>query len=202
MNDWVKEAYDCKKYAFAADYIRLYAVYKYGGIYLDSDVEIIKRYDDFLHLPYFIGFESNDQSYLECATFGAQSNSPWIKICLDYYNNRHFILPNGDYDTKTAPQIMRDIIKHHYNVIKIKKIPDKYANTNKQFYVFQNEYFCPKSYYTRRIKTTENTYSIHQFTTTWRTPGQKFQIYTKFAFILLKQWGKLLFNFIFIKNTK
>ena len=52
---WTKQAFEAKKYAFVADYIRVYAVYNYGGIYLDSDVEVIKPFDDVLHLPYFVG---------------------------------------------------------------------------------------------------------------------------------------------------
>ena len=54
---WCKEAFEMKKYAFAADYIRCYALYKEGGIYLDSDVELLRSFDDLLHLPYFIGEE-------------------------------------------------------------------------------------------------------------------------------------------------
>ena len=194
MNDWVKEAYDCKKYAFAADFIRLFAVYKYGGIYLDSDVEVIKRYDDFLHLPYFIGFESNDKSYLECATFGASPHMPWIKICLDYYNNRHFILPNGEYDTTVAPQIMKNIIDQHYKIIRCDQIPQTYDKTESLIYIFQSNFFCPKSYFTRRIRLTKNTYSIHQYTSVWRTPWQKFIIYANFAIILIKQRINRIFH--------
>ena len=52
---WTQQAYKSKKYAFVSDYIRLLAVYKYGGIYLDTDVEVLKNFDDLLNLPYFIG---------------------------------------------------------------------------------------------------------------------------------------------------
>ncbi len=55
---WVDQAFEKRKYAFAADYIRLYALSNYGGIYLDSDVEVLKSFDDLLHLPYFIGMEN------------------------------------------------------------------------------------------------------------------------------------------------
>lgn len=54
---WVKQAFTKKKYAFAADYIRFYALYNYGGIYLDSDVEVLKNFDDLLQFPYFMGTE-------------------------------------------------------------------------------------------------------------------------------------------------
>ena len=89
---WVKEAFEQKKYAFCADYIRLYALFNYGGIYLDSDVEVIKSYNNLLDLPYFMGFESTN--VIEAATIATEKNNPFIKECLDYYKDRHFIV-NG-----------------------------------------------------------------------------------------------------------
>lgn len=77
---WVKEACEAKKYAFAADYIRLYALYNYGGIYLDSDVIVYKSFNNLLHLPYFIG---EDQcSNFEPAIIGTEKKNPWIKCVL------------------------------------------------------------------------------------------------------------------------
>jgi len=67
---WVSEAFDNKKYAFAADYIRIYALYNYGGIYLDMDVEVLKSFDDLLSLPYFLCYEEDGQGP-EVAAFGA-----------------------------------------------------------------------------------------------------------------------------------
>ena len=57
-SQWVKEAFEARKYAFAADYIRLYAVYNYGGIYMDMDVEVVRPFDDLLASPYILGLES------------------------------------------------------------------------------------------------------------------------------------------------
>jgi len=69
---WTKQAYETKKYAFAADYIRLHAIYTYGGIYLDTDVEVLKRFDNLLNLPYFIG--SQHDHLMEAAVIGAEKN--------------------------------------------------------------------------------------------------------------------------------
>lgn len=196
INTWVKEAFESKKYAFAADYIRLYAVYKYGGIYLDTDVEVIKPYDDFLHLPYFIGTESNHMEYLECATFGAAPETQWIKLCLAYYENRHFILPNGKFDVeKQAPEIIKKLLSNHFeSIIRCTQIPLSYDKSDHLLHVFHYSYFCPKSYFTRRIRLKENTYSIHQYATSWRTPWQKLQIYTNFGIILAKQKIQCIFH--------
>ena len=75
---WTKQAYDSGKYAFAADYIRLYALYNYGGIYLDSDVIVYKSFDDLLNLPYFIGQAYERQ--FETAITGAERGLKWISI--------------------------------------------------------------------------------------------------------------------------
>ena len=78
---WVEQAFNTKKYAFAADYIRLYALYHHGGIYLDSDVEILKSLDNFLELPYFVGAETSgtiEAAILEPKKVVTGSNAAWI----------------------------------------------------------------------------------------------------------------------------
>jgi len=92
---FVKEAMAEKKYAFAADYIRLYALYNEGGIYLDSDVEVFKSFNSFLNNSFFTGTEpyiiDNKIYYdLECAIIGAEKKHPFLKETLDYYNNIHY----------------------------------------------------------------------------------------------------------------
>ena len=80
---WTRQAFDAKKYAFAADYIRLYALYNYGGIYLDSDVLVYKSLDPLLSLPYFVG---HDQAgCFEAAVIGCEPGCQWIKDILDSY---------------------------------------------------------------------------------------------------------------------
>lgn len=160
---WVKEAFECKKYAFAADYIRLYAVYNYGGIYLDTDVEVLKSFDSLLHLPYFIGFEFNN-NLLEAATFGAEKGMSWLKDCVDYYKGRTFIFPNGKMDTTVLPVIMKNVISQRYSIKAIQVIPERYTD---DISVFVKDYFSPKSFYSNKVEITSNTYSIHQFKTAW-----------------------------------
>lgn len=86
---WTKEAFEAKKYAFAADYIRLYALYTYGGIYLDADVVVYKSFDELLHLPYFIGCDQIRA--FEAAVIGAEKGCFWVKEVLDTYEGKHFI---------------------------------------------------------------------------------------------------------------
>ena len=81
---WVSQAFDNKKYAFAADFIRLYAVYNYGGIYLDTDVEVVKPFDEFLNCQTMISWQDGNNG-LEVAAFGAAKGEQWLQDCLSYY---------------------------------------------------------------------------------------------------------------------
>lgn len=164
---WVKEAFENKKYAFAADYIRFYALYYYGGIYLDSDVEVIKSYDDLLQLPYFLGYEYS--GCIEAATMGAEKGNVIFKKMLDYYENRHFIKENGEQDIIIVPKIFMDIIyQSNISCITIRNISEFQRNNNK-LYVFTNDYFSPivTKGYRYTLKCTSNTYSIHHFVSAW-----------------------------------
>ena len=114
-SEWVKQAFETKKYAFAADYIRLYALYTEGGIYLDCDVEILKSFDDLLVLPYFICKENSPQG-IEAATIGAEKGCPWIGKCLDYYVERSFVGKKGKQDTTVLPAIISQILNKFYDV--------------------------------------------------------------------------------------
>ena len=92
---FVKEALEAKKYAFSADYIRLYALYTEGGIYLDSDVEVFKSFDSFLNNSFFTGTEpyiiDNAVFYdLECAIMGSEKGHPFLKEAIDLYNGMTF----------------------------------------------------------------------------------------------------------------
>ena len=107
---WTKQAFEAKKYAFVADYIRLYAVYNYGGIYLDSDVEVLKSFDDLLHLPYFAGTEVGPDG-IEMAAFGAEKGTGWVKFMLDYYQDRNYILENGEKNMEPMPPVMGNLIR-------------------------------------------------------------------------------------------
>lgn len=100
-NKFTKQAYEQKKYAFVSDVIRLYALYEEGGIYVDTDVEVFKRLDEFLDNEAFTGFES--VGFPVCATMGAEKGNKIIKEFLDYYNDR-------DFDMTTNTVIMSNIL--------------------------------------------------------------------------------------------
>jgi len=102
---WLSECLNEKKWAFAADYVRLYAVYHYGGIYLDTDVEVYRNFDSFLNDKMFIGREGVAYTLLEkqemnvfltSHCFGAEKNHPFIRLCLEYYKDHHFVINHSD----------------------------------------------------------------------------------------------------------
>ncbi len=108
---FVKEAMAAKKYAFAADYIRLYALYTEGGIYLDSDVEVFKSFESFLNNSFFTGTEPyiiDDKIYydLECAIIGSEKGHPFLKESLDYYNSIHYTPENHQTICITLAQLL------------------------------------------------------------------------------------------------
>lgn len=95
---FIREALEEKKWAFASDVIRLYAIHKYGGIYMDTDVMVYRSFDPLLQNKAFIGRENSMHQigktmevYLTTCCFGAEPGNPFIKRCLDYYEGRHFI---------------------------------------------------------------------------------------------------------------
>jgi hypothetical protein len=112
-NDFVKEAFEARRYAFVADYVRFYALKKYGGIYLDSDVEVYKSFDDLLSNSFFTGTDIKEFNGIqgpEAAIIGAEANHPFIDEFLKYYEGRHFIQEDGSQDMTVLPNIMGNIL--------------------------------------------------------------------------------------------
>lgn len=164
---WVKQSFEAKKYAFAADYIRIYALYHYGGIYLDTDVEVIKNFDDLLHLPYFAGTEGGN--WIEAAVLGAEKSSEWLKDILGYFD-QPFIKKDGSLEIAAMPHTMKNRIevKRKIVIADINEIFDDIdRNYQSHFYLFEEDFFSPKNMGTGIIKTTSNTYTIHHFAMSW-----------------------------------
>lgn len=170
---WVDEAFDLDKYAFVADYIRAYALYNEGGIYLDSDVEVLKSFDTLLDLPYFIGKEV--ESPVEAAVMGSQTKHPLFGMLLNYYNTRTFVKEDGTLNKKPMPFVIDKLIKENFIKSDALKLSDIKCDDN-TIYILPSDYFSPKSYVDGKIRLTSNTYSIHHFSGSWLTRKEKFNI--------------------------
>lgn len=168
-NLWVKQAFESKRYAFAADYIRLYAVFTYGGIYLDSDVEVIKSFNTLLHLPYFVGRESIGDR-IEVAAFGAEKGTAWIGKCLEYYKDRPFINKEGKMDTRVMPDVVHEVLSKFCSINLISDISE-FKNDNSLLNEFPNDWFCANIKESPdkdpKYKITGNTYCVHHFANSW-----------------------------------
>jgi len=108
-NEYVKEAYENKKFAFVTDYVRLYALYNYGGVYMDTDVEVLKSLDKFLENEAFSGFENTE--YVPTGIMASTKGNNVIKDLLDYYKDRHFIKEDGSFDLKTNTETITSIME-------------------------------------------------------------------------------------------
>ena len=163
---WTEQAFAAKKYAFAADYIRLYALYNYGGIYLDSDVIVYKSFNDLLHLPYFIG-----EDFVHCfepAIIGAKAHQPWVKDVLDRYEGLEFINSEGNYNMRGLPIVFHDRLSPKYKFKKVCMPITPQAFQPKIINVFPYDYFNSRDY-VGAIKTS-NSYCSHNYLGSWLKP--------------------------------
>lgn len=159
-NLYVKEAYESRKFAFVSDYVRLYALYHEGGIYMDTDVEVIKDFSPFLHLSAFSGFESN--GYVQTCMMASEKNGLWVNELLKEYENRHFIKEDKTFDLTPNTVIISEHMKKKGLIMN-----NSYQNFEGLTTMYPSEYFCPISQNTGKITITENTYCIHHFVGSW-----------------------------------
>lgn len=161
-NQYAKEAYDAKKWAFVTDYTRLWIVYTQGGIYLDTDVELIKPLDNLLDREAFFCFE--DEKCINTGLgFGAVKGNKVVECMLKDYDNIHFLNEEGTCDKTPCPIRNTKAIAHY--------LPSKYdGNKIVQIdgaTIYPPEYFCPLSADGKTMKKTKNTHSIHWYSATW-----------------------------------
>lgn len=168
VNDYVKEAYEEKKYAFVSDYARLWAVYHEGGIYLDTDVELIKGLDDFLQYEAFFASENNVLISTGLG-FGAVKNNEIVKAMMDDYENIHFRLENGKHDRTTCPVRNTRTLKDRLGITLDLTEPLIINNVC----MLPKEYFCPLEYETKKMNKTKNTHAIHWYNASWLGPSRK-----------------------------
>lgn len=153
MMPYTSEAYKMKKYAFVSDVCRMYALKMYGGIYLDTDVEMRKSFDSLLSLHSFLGKEMPFK--LSTAVIGAEPNAGWVNDFLDTYSSKHFIWSSGKLNALENTALLTNFFNQHF---------PKYFNDIK---VYEIDVFSAKLYSTNEICISDNTYTVHHFTGTW-----------------------------------
>ncbi len=157
---YVKEAYECRKFAFVTDYVRLYALYTEGGIYMDTDVEALKPYDDLLSLSAFTGYEGSKYLPPVTGTMASVAGGEWVKEQLEAYDGLHFLLENGEMDLTTNTTRISSIMRQGGFV------QDGKMQVYKDMHIFPVDYFCPRQT-TGEVLMTGNTYCDHHFMGSW-----------------------------------
>lgn len=160
----MRQAYEAKKWGFVPDYARLDIVYEHGGIYLDTDVEMVKSFDELLNHEGFFGFEDTGEGsfFVACGLgFGAARHNKLIKKLRDYYDSVRFYNSDGTLNLKPAPR---------HNTPIFVEFGVKMDNCLQQVdgnMFYPAEYFCPKVFKTGKLRATKRTYSIHHFSASW-----------------------------------
>ena len=177
---YINEAYNAKKYAFVSDYVRFDILYKYGGIYFDTDVEVIRPFDTILQNGGFMGIEG-------CSTvaaglgIGCNAGLGIVYQILGFYENLYFINADGSYNLHTVVEYVTEILKRNGFIEKNEiQILDGLT-------IYPAEYFAPKSNLTGELTITSNTYSIHHYDASWVPENERWYYKTKRKICSL--WG-------------
>ena len=176
--DYVREAYQAKKWAFVSDYARFKILYENGGLYFDTDVEMIKSFDDIILKGGFMGRESNrNMSVAPGLGLAVSPKSELYRELLETYHKIHFINADGTMNLNTVVDYTTEVLLKYglKNTNEIQLI----AGIN----IYPQEYFCPMNYDTGELTITANTYSIHHYTASWYGKKEEFAHQLKRKFI-------------------
>ena len=211
MVQYTREAYAERKYAFVSDYARFWILYNHGGLYFDTDVEIIKPLDKVIERGAFMGCEQDytpteNGSFARGAGFavnpglgiGAEAGLPIYKEILDKYAALRFLHADGSPNTKT-------IVSYTTELMEEKGLSQENAiQCIDGVYIYPKDYFGPKDYVTNHINITENTLAIHHYNATWRdkTAWGRLCATIKNDFLLKYLPNKLVKKILLLKERK
>jgi mannosyltransferase OCH1-like enzyme len=160
-NKWVREAYGAKKYAFVSDYVRFFALYNHGGVYMDTDEELLKPIDSFLASDAVVCFKDPPDlvtSVFMCFVKG----HPLLKEILNYYDKQSFSL------ALTSPRILTNILQAGRQAGRQDIVLDNKFQEVSGVKIYPSEFFVAKNVQTLKLNITGNTYGVHHATATWR----------------------------------
>lgn len=154
-----KEAYLSGNFAFVSDVCRLEVLYKYGGIYLDTDVEVLKTFTPFLSEESFLGYEVEETEWIGLGIIGAQPEEEWINYFLDYYRNNHFINFSG-HTVRTA----------NTKIFSLSIYPSMPKEIRPKIY--PADIFCANNWHIGKYNVTKDTVTVHHLARSWRRKRQ------------------------------
>lgn len=191
---FAREAFSRQKWAFVTDFFRLWVLNKFGGIYLDADVTLNRNFDEFLDHRLFIGTEFTDQ--IAAHAIGAEPGHPFIQKCLEYYKDRHFILPDGSNDMTAMPCIITKVFMGMY------KYRGPLVHFDGKPLQFSDMSIYPDSYFT--INTFDgNNVCVHNGLGSWRDSASDNPVLEKVveSYFWKKFCRKSIFSFGFVKKV-
>ena len=164
-NQYMRQAYEARKWGFVPDYARLDVVYRYGGVYFDTDVELIKNIDSLLNNKAFFGFERTEEAkriFVNTGEgFGAEAFHPVVEGLMKLYENERFVNPDGSLNLTPQP----NYTTKYFQTIGLKR-ENIDQNLNGAM-IYASDVLCPKAYCASRIHLTERTVSIHHYDASW-----------------------------------
>lgn len=160
LNRYTEEAYQQKKWAFVSDVARLWALVHEGGIYMDTDVEVIRPLDNLLANKAFIGFEGTQ--WIGTNLMGTEPQNAFLQAFLEDYNHRNFTNPDGTLNQTTNVEEITSRFLTQHNLERNGK-----QQQVGDFTVYPTDYFSPYDYINGKVRRTANTYSIHWFSQSW-----------------------------------
>ena len=180
-NDYTRQAYEAKAWGFVPDYLRLWIVYTHGGIYLDTDVQMVRSFDPLLNEKGFAGFERDtaDENGMFVnfgQGFGAEAGNPIIYEHMRLYDHLNYKNADGTFNRLASPHYTTRVLSAH-GMDRKRNAPQKLDHIT----IYSDDYFCPKSFATGMVKKSGNTYSIHQFDGSWYSEEEQ---------IMRAQWEK------------
>lgn len=197
---YTQEAYKAKKYAFVSDYARFWILYKYGGLYFDTDVEVIKPMGDIIERGAFMGCENETKVGVPLYVapglgLGCEAGNPVYADLLELYAPFHFINKDGSLNLKTIVQYTSE----YFDLEGLKKEND--VQCVKGIWIYPKEYFCPIDYYTAKINITINTVAIHHYSESWLPMYIRIErAFWSSMRLPNRNWLKRIFNWL--KNIK
>lgn len=168
-NAFAQEAYGAAKWAFVSDWARLKVLFDHGGIYMDTDVQVLRRFDAFLQHRAFTGFETDE--FIPTAVMGAEPEHPWIGELLEYYEGRPFLKSDGTMDLRTNVDIITTLGLENHGFV-----PNGQMQMLKHgVCIYPVEWFCQPKRSGRVRKITANVHAIHHFHGSWLPRGSRFK---------------------------
>lgn len=173
---YTRDAYAAKKYAFVSDYARFWVLYHYGGVYFDTDVEVIRPMDDFIAKGPFMGWEKPGSTGVYSIAPGlglaANKEQPLYQEILHGFEHLNFYDENGERNNYSMIPLVTDLLTQKG----LKK--DGSIQVIDNVILYPSEYLCPMEYFTGKVTITDNTYAIHWYSMTWlpKTAIWKFKL--------------------------